>query len=403
MISPAQKNLLIIPLSGTGIIITTVGIMLYLQGYRINLNRQKDDPIIKTTGIISVVSFPKSAAIYLNERLQNTTDSTLTLDPGDYSLKIQKDGYLPWQKNYKVKAEIVFTTNATLFKSVPDIQPATLTGALNSKVSPDGTMVLYSVNKSTTPKDNGLYRYQTNTTLSLIKNNPEQLSENLPNIDWSKATFEISPNNRQAIAYIGATVLLLDLDQKISSKNITDISLPQNLSKIRTSWKELDKELLLAKLNKLPTELHSLVSTQSANSLLFNSQNNKVIYRSDKSGSLPTEIKTSLPAKSTQTQKRDIQPDYYYIYDIQDDTNFLLGSTSDIKNLSWIPDTDNLIFTQNNLIFTTDYDTTNKQKVYATQTNNISTFTMLSDGRKLLILTAPFAGAEENLYTITIR
>jgi len=402
MVNTSQKKLLIIPFAGIGIALTTISIMLYIQGYRINLNREKNENLIKTMGLISAVSFPKSAAVYVNEKLQNTTDSTLTLDPGIYTVKILKDGYLPWQKQYSVKPEIVFTTNASLFRSVPDIQAVTQTGAINPTLSPDGTMILYSVSKATTAKDNGLYRYQTNTTLSLIKSNPEQISPNLPGYDWSKATFEISPDNRKALAYFGTSTILLDLTKTINLANIQDLSSPILLTKLKADWKQLDQEMLLAKLNKLPLELRSYVATDSSQSLLFNYQNDKVIYKSQKTATIPLEIKTSMPAKSTQPQTRDVKEDYFYVYDIQDDTNFQLASSSEVKNLNWIPDTDNIIYTQENLVIASDYDITNKQKVYAA-IGNISSFTLLSDGKKLLMLTTPFPGAEENLYTITIR
>ncbi len=403
MSAPAQKQVLLVPLVGILITFSTILVMLYAQGYRINFNRKDpQENLIKTTGLIAATSQPKSAAIYLDGKLASTTDATLTVDPGPHQIRVAKDGYLPWQKDYQSKAEVVFTTNATLFKSVPDLQPLTLSGAINPALSPDGSIIVYAVDSASQTSGNGLYLYETSQSLSLIKSNPKQITPNLPGFDWSKAIYVISPDNKELIAYFGTNTYLLDLSQNFTNKSIVDISTDSNLSKTKTNWNKLDQEILANKLRKLPKDLQSIVATDSAKSLVFNSDNDKVLYMVEKEIKLPENILPPMPAKSTQAQARDLKPGYFYVYDLVDDTNFVITSLSQTKNISWIPETSFLAYIQDNTVYVVDYDATNRQKIYAGQFKS-NTLGFFPDGKKIILSLSPYPTAPENLYSITIR
>lgn len=401
----AHKSFLVLFLVAFGIVGTTFVIVLFAKGYRLNLVSQnpQNSSLLKQTGIIAATSLPKSAAVYLNDKLTTTTEDTLNLDPGQYQVKIAKDGYLSWDKTFQVKAQIALQTNANLFRSVPDLQPVTLSGAVNPALSPDQSRLLFAVNSAATPKDNGLYLYEnTSSPLSLIKTNPHQLSGNLPGLDWSKASFEISPDSQQAIAYFTNNTYLFNLDQTISLKTIKDIKEPALYQQTKLSWQKISQTLLVNRLNKLPPTLQTLISTDSAEKLVFNNQNDKVLYQAKTSGVLPLLDKNSMPARSTQVESRSLKAGNYYVYDLIDDTNFLIGDSKTISQIYWIPQTDNLIYTQNQNIYALDYDATNQQKLYA---GNFNPGLLLPDfdGKKIIVLTSPYQGASENLYAITIR
>lgn len=403
MPTPAQRQILMVPAVALSIGLSTILIMLYAQGYRLNLNRKDpDENLIKTTGLIAATSQPKSAAVYLDDKLAGTTDSTLTIDPGTHQIKVAKDGYLPWSKSYQVKAEVVFTTNATLFKSVPDLQPLTLSGAINPAVSPDGSIIVYAVDSASQITGNGLYLYETSQSLSLIKSNPKQITPNLPGYDWSKAIYEISPDNKELIAYFGTNTYLIDLTQNFSTKSIKDISTDSNLSKTKVNWNKLDQEILANKLRKLPKDLQAIVATDSSKSLVFNSENDKVLYMVEKEVKLPENILPAMPAKSTQPQNRDLKPGYFYVYDLVDDTNFVITSLAQTKNITWIPETNYLAYIQDYTVHVIEYDGTNRQKIYAGQFKS-NTIAFFPDGKKIILSLSPYSTAPENLYSITIR
>jgi hypothetical protein len=123
------------------------------RGYRPDFKNGQ----LKGTGLLTANSYPKGAQVYINDKLTTATDDTLNLPPGDYQIKIVKDGYIPWEKNLKLEKELVTQTNALLFPAVPDLKPLTFTGALNLTPSPDGQKIAFVVaSASATPK-NGLY------------------------------------------------------------------------------------------------------------------------------------------------------------------------------------------------------------------------------------------------------
>lgn len=397
---PLEK--IFIPVVTASIIFTTIFITLYIQGYRLNLNQQDPNPkFLKTTGILALTSLPKSAAVYLDDKLVASTDSSLTLDPKEYKVKIAKDGFLPWQKKYLVKPEVVFTTNANLFKSVPNLEPITLSGAINPSLSSDGKIILFAVNSAASTKDNGLYLYETNTNLNLIRGNPKQIAPNFPPLDWSKGIFEISPNNRQALAYFGTITYLLDLNDNLSNRIPTSLDSKEILA-IKNSWQTQTDSLLANELNKLPSNLQPLVASSSAYSLIFNSNKDKLIYQANQNATLNFQTKPTMPARSTQTETRQIQAGQYYVYDLIDDTNYLLSNNQETFHPQWIPDTDNIIYQKNNQIFVQDYDSTNSQMIFA-GTFDPRILAITTDGKKLILFTTPYPGAIQNLYTVTIR
>lgn len=82
-------------------LIATPLIVLYTMGYRYNLAKGR----VQKTGIIRVTSEPKGADIYLNGikyELGQTPARVEKLLPGDYEIKLSKEGYYDWQKKLPV-------------------------------------------------------------------------------------------------------------------------------------------------------------------------------------------------------------------------------------------------------------------------------------------------------------
>lgn len=399
--NPNKKSIFLISFVSFSIVCLTIIISLVARGYQFNL---KSGTILTATGILSATSDPKGASVYLNDRLVTATDNTLNLSPDDYTVKIVKDGYLPWQKTIKIKQETVYQTDAQLFRSVSDSKAITFTGAINPAISPDSTKIVYAVASASASTDNGLFviEYNNNFPLNLNGNSPRQLSQNLSNINWSQFNFEFSPNSRQILATnsISNTSYLISLDTAINPKNLYDVT--PTLATIKNDWQNQLTQLNSTKMTKIPIELQSLISTASAKDIQVSANEEKVLYLAQKDGSLTNNIITPPPAQSTQTQSRDIKQGNYYIYDLKDDTNFLIGSQKDIINPSWLDSFDNIVFTTEQNIKVADYDGTNQQTLYRGNFNPKNVFPMI-DGSKIMILISPYQGAPENLYTISIK
>ena len=395
-----KRSLFILFSVASFIIISTYIISLIARGYRFSI---KDGLILNPTGMISATSRPKGASVYVNEKLVTATDDTINLSPGVYSLKINKDGFLPWQKTITIKPETVYQADIQLFSAVPDLKPLTLTGAINPSSNIENTKIVYAVASASATKDNGLYLIESNgLPVSLIRGISRQLFPNTATIDWSKYSFTFSPNSREILATSldGKINYLLNLDTFIDPAKLTDKT--NDLSTINQNWQIQTTTILAAKLDRIPKEIQPLVSTSSAKNIQFSSDENKILYLAQIDGDITKNIITPPPAQSTQNQNRAIKKDNYYVYDLKDDTNFLIGNKNDFTELRWIPNSNNIVFVQGQNLNVIDYDGTNQQTLFSSNFDPNCVYPWV-DGSKIVILTSPYPTAPANLYTISIK
>ncbi len=395
-----QRSLLIIFLVSSFIVISTYVISLIARGYRFSI---KDGLVINPTGIISAISRPKGASVFINDKLVTATDDTINLTPGVYSLKINKDGFIPWQKTITIKPETVYQADIQLFSAVPDLKPLTLTGAINPSSNIDNTKIVYAVASASATKDNGLYLIESNgLPVSLIRGISRQLSPNTATVDWSKFTYTFSPNSREILATSLDSKInfLLNLDTLIDPTKLSDST--NNLAIIKKDWQLQTDILITAKLDRLPKEIQPLIATNSAKDIQFSSDENKILYLAQSDGNITKNIITPPPAQSTQNQSRAIKKDNYYVYDLKDDTNFLIGYKNDLSNPNWLPNSSNIIFVQNQNLSVIDYDGTNQQTLFSSNFNPNCVYPWV-DGSKIVILTSTYPSAPANLYTISTR
>jgi len=95
-------------------------IVLYTNGYRYNFQKGK----IEQVGVLFLDTIPADASLYLNnQKLANTRPLRLNnLHPNYYTVKAEKDGYMPWQKDLEVKSqESTLAYDIVLFKRASPI------------------------------------------------------------------------------------------------------------------------------------------------------------------------------------------------------------------------------------------------------------------------------------------
>lgn len=343
------------------------------RGYQPDFN---DGFKFKATGLLSATSKPKSASVFINDRLFTATDDTINLSPGKYRVKIVKDGYLPWFKNIEIQKEMVYQTEATLFRLAPDINPLTQNGALNPNLNPDKNTLVFAVSSASATKDNGLYLIETYPLpLLLGRNTSKQIIGNLPSIDWSNFNFSFSPNSKQILATARTknTTYLLNLEAS-GQKKPTDVT--NLVNSIKSDWQKQKTQIILAKLDRLPLKLRPSVSTQSAD-ILFSEDDSKILYLSLKN--------------------------LYHVYDLKKDMDYPIGDINEIQNPFWLPNSNNLVFSnKDQQIKTIEYDGSNQNTIFAGKFSN-NLILPWSDGSKIVIYTRPFPQAPENLYSVSIR
>src|SRR3989338_2793534 len=214
------------------VIAVVAGIVILLaKGYTFSPKEKR----IVGTGIITVSSEPDAASVYIDGHLTTATNATVpSLPPKDYSVKVVKEGFIPWEKQVSVKEGLVTAIKITLFPAIPTIYPLTFTGVDNATLSPDGSKLAYIVPGSTKKGGIWVWTQMRNQPISFVRSSePHQVAQNTIT-DFSKATLKWSADSKQVLATTGGNNYLLDFDRLNSDpRDITPL-----LQATLKSWDE---------------------------------------------------------------------------------------------------------------------------------------------------------------------
>lgn len=366
------------------------------RGYRFSPNQKAITP----TGLLVADSDPAGAEIFIDNKLQSATNTTISLAPGWYQVKIQKDGFLAWEKKLRLQGEIVSETQAFLFPSTPTLIPLTTTGIVAPAVSPDGTKIVYAV--ATPSAKAGLWVLNLTSTPLGFSRDPQLLAKST-DFDFSSGSFSWSPDSKQILAGLGKNHYLVNPDQAQTPQFLDLLSLA-NLTK---DWREQTLTKEEERLAVLPREFVR-IATGSAKILAFSPDENKILYQATGSAKILPILLSPPPAGNPTAEVRELKAGQIYVYDLKEDKNYLL--TSDFQfpasSLSWFPSSRHLILTEKNKISIIEYDGSNQVTIYNGPLSQFLTPT--SGGKKLLILTSynhpdGQATGSANLYSINLR
>lgn len=442
-----------------GLLYTVVSVVVIAVGTYLAINYAKgnyrltQDGFSNQTGLLSANSLPTGAQVFVNDRLVTATNDTIYLEPGEYQVKIVKDGYSAWQKTLVLEPELVVQTNARLFPKAPGITPLTFTGVANISPSPDGQKILFYTATNSERRKNGLYILDlSENTLSLNKGS-RQIAEDTTRIDLSGAQFIWAPDSTQLILIDNNQQLLLDANKLNDLDNMPDISFRSK--QILTDW---ETEMHLREqqfLTKFPTQVIELV-TQKAQNVYFSPDKKRLLYTATDSAQLDSDLVPALPAASTQIQQRQVEPGGIYVYDREEDRNFRVGTESDTKRqtikkllslssttlpvsssqsastaanfasiqatdvqtsaanfrvyhsaiysdtFQWHPDSRHLLFTDGSNVNVIEYDGTNTNTLYSGPFSKEFVYPW-PNGSRLLILTSFSPDVPLNLYAVEIE
>lgn len=389
------------------------------RGYKPDLRNGK----FKPTGLLVATSEPRGAQVLVNGHLTSATNTTVSLSPGTYEVKIQKDGYIPWQKSLKIEKELVTETNAFLFPSVPNLQPLTYNGAQNPLLSPNGQRVAFVVPNASTKDKNGLYVLDFSPSPLTFNRDARQILSSKTGLDLSDATYLWSPDSKQIFLKYKNQSFLLDVDRSVTLNQLTNIS--SNLNQIFDSWqKELDLENQ-QKIKKLPEPLKKIIIDEATN-IQWSPDETKIMYTSQKNETLPNVNINTYPSNFLQPEKRDIKANEVYVYNLKEDQNFYIMNnpekppgeakesqdknqmpnflSSEPKALSWFPTSRHLLLVQKDKVVIIEYDGTNNAVVFANSFENGFAYSS-PDGSKIVILTSlnQEANIPPNLYALSLK
>ncbi|HKZ35290.1 MAG TPA: PEGA domain-containing protein [Patescibacteria group bacterium] len=402
----------------------TIFAIQFAKGYRPSLQTGS----LQGTGLLAANSTPRGASVLINDKLTTATDDTLNLPPGEYKIKIQQDGYIPWEKTLTIEAELVTQTNTRLFPSVPDLKPLTFSGAVSPTPSPNGEKMAYSVEHATTDTKNGLYVMDLADRAFPINSAPRQIARNSGNFNFAVAQLTWSADNTQILATFNPDLpteanILLDANRFNDVGDWRDVTatLPVQLNEWNNILDQNEHDFMI----QLPPTM-AQIATASATAIYFSPDGEKMLYTATASAQIPAGLIPTLPASSTQDEQRTLQPGNIYVYDLKEDKNFWIAAALEpskeklsilqvftnrslplnVQPTQWYPDSRHLIMVESEpaRLVIAEYDGTNRQTVYAGPFAQNFAFPW-PDGSRLLILASLNGGGNlpPNLYSINLK
>lgn len=385
------------------ILLGTVIAIFYAKGYRLNGTSR-----VEGTGLLVVSSKPDAAKVFINDNLTTATNNTISLSPGEYTIKITLDGYIPWQKKVIIQKEIVTRADALLFPNGPKLEALTLTGAHHPIVDSTGMLVAFTVASASAEK-NGVYVLDMNPRpLLALGGGITQLTDETVD-NFSDASLEFSPDSTQLLATITTpfkTTTYL-LNSRSFNNNPTDIS--STLFVTRAVWEKQELDKHTKRIDSLKKDLRPVVR-EDFSQVTFSPELDKIMYVASRSAELPLIIKPPLIGPNSTEQVRKIEEGNVYIYDIKEDRNYLLFKKDRIREdqvlppkYMWHPDSNHIVLVEEKKISVVEYDGTNETTVYSGPFEDHYVFPW-SDGLRILILTNLNSTTTPlNLYTVSFK
>ena len=384
-------------------IAATVAIYL-AKGYTFSTKEKR----IVGTGIITVTSVPDAASVYIDGHLTTATNATISsLEPGEYSVRVIKEGFIPWEKKAQVKVGLVTDLKITLFPAIPTIYPLSFTGVKNPLLSPDGSKLAYIVPSTSSDgsvnKKAGVWVWtlKSDQPIAFARGGePHQIAESKL-INYTDSILRWSPDAKQILATLGNNNYLLDDDGLNSEpRDITPV-LPATLNSWDEDFKTKDAAKFLNIKNPDASKIASgsarLDSAKQAN-LKWSPDETKFMYTESSvishqsSDSLKTDSEASLKAEDSLKFK---------VYDLETDAKF---DIPDALMYSWLPDSRHVILVEKEQISIVDFDGSNKAVIYAGKFDNSFVFAWPDSSRLVIISSLPTPTASEpNLYGINLK
>lgn len=378
------------------LILTTTLVVLYGRGYRIVWGGPGRASLF-STGILVATSKPNGAQVFVNGHLTTATDNTINLAPGEYTVKIFKDGYFPWEKKLMVKKEVVTTAEALLFPTTPKLESITNIGVRKPVLDPTRSRLAFAV-ASQSARRNGIYILDlTARPILTLQSSSTQIVDDTIDI-FSESNFSFSPDGTELIATTSAeTTYILSTNE--FNTNPQDVT--PTLASVDEEWNRLRKEREKALFDALPRNLRN-VAKEHFKILEWSLDDSRILYTASKSANLPIVIKPRLIDFDTTPEQRNLEEGKIYVYDVKEDKNYKID-VKEPKNLHWFPDSEHLVYVANQKIEIMDLDGSNRTTIYAGPFVDSYAFPW-PDGSKIVVLTnLGNPDISPNLYTIGLR
>lgn len=395
-----NKQIVISIIIFTAIVIATAIVVMFGKGYRFSINSENIG--IQGTGLLVAKSLPDGAQVYVDGKLKTATDNTINLPPGEYEVKIQKEGYLSWEKRIKVEGEIVSTADALLVPIAPKLESITELGAENPTIDPTITRIAFNVSEQDI-NANGIYFFDMKSNpLIPIQGSATQLVDDSIDV-FSLGSILWSPEGKEIIATISADRInpdtyLLETNRSNSPPNNVTLTLDE----VNEEWTELKEAQDKSFMDSLPRSLQKMVN-ENFEIMSISPDQNKILYTASRSASLPIIIKPRLFGVNSTPEVRSIREGQTYVYDIKEDRNYRLNAGNFQGAYSWHTDSKHFIFVKDNEVHIMDFDGLNDRVVYAGPFDANYIFPWPDATRIVILTNLGNKNSPANLYTISLK
>lgn len=410
---PTIKKHLLVPLSILlFLIIGTVGVVIYGKGYRLTF--QQGEPHVAKTGILHTTSMPTGAQVYINGHLTTATNNSTNLVPGKYTITISKDGYTSWQKDFQIQAEVVSTADALLFRTGPSLQSISTFGIENVVIDPSETKLAFRI-ASQSARKNGIYVLDmTSRTIPVLAGQSSSTQLVDDTIDrFSEAALTWSPDGKQMIAKISdesgsSTYYLLKTD----GFNNAPQDITPTLTSVTTLWQTQRTEKENARIKSLKPNVAKFAA-QHFKIIAWSPDETKILYQASKSADMPVFLKPRRIGNNHLYERRDLEENAIYVYNITEDMNTRVVDTIDEMCIftdpacnppfRWFPDSTHLLYVHDKKINIVEDDGANMTTLYAGPFVDHYAYPW-PDGSRIVILTnLNNTSVPPTLYTISLK
>ena len=387
--------------------VLAVFVSVYARGYRFSLDELKFLP----NGLFVIKSVPDGAQLVINGNLISATNTTLDLKPGTYDVTVRKDNFIDWKKRLVIDKEVVTEVTVHLFRSTPSLSSVTFSGSLNPVPSYDLSKIAFIVpsdpNSGIADKE-GLWVIEAVNLPIGFAQDPKRITDG----NLLEADLIWSPDGREILFETSTGSYLIDTGTFTPQSQRVNIR--QSRSEILAKWEQVRLKEHNSQLRKLPEELSEILSSRTS-SFLFSPDEDMVLYTASASAVVPKGLKNELPGASTQKEDRELKEGSIYVYDIEEDRNFLIDSTpSDLvlggevidnpkRRLSWFATSRHLVLAEKEKVTIMDYDATNRQVVYSGSYVTPHAFPTLSIDRLLILTNLGANSSLPNLYSLSLK
>lgn len=400
-----MKKQLIISLSIILFLIAgTAAVIMYGMGYRFDF--QKGRPDIAGTGMLVATSLPNGAQVFVNDHLTTATDNTINLTPGEYKVKIYKEGYFPWEKKITIQKEVVSKAEALLLPKAPALESITAIGVENPVIDPSFTKIAYTVNSQPVRKNGVFILDMSSRPILTLQSASVQIADDT--IDkFSTANLVWSPDGKELLASISGTLGVTTYLLNASGLNESPRDVTATLDTVKATWQTDQIERDQSRTQALKLALRRVL-TSNFKVISWSPDETKILYQATNSAEIPIIITPRLIGTNSTPEERSIKKDNVYVYDIKEDKNYKIDNlklSEDIPKLpiAWMPDSRHLLFVHDKKIDIMDYDGLNSTTIYAGPFIDNYVFPW-PNGSKVVILTdLNNPNITPNLYTIGLK